>query len=127
VQTVGPGTIEVRVPGGPAGRYEVWISGSIGRRVSVSVDGQPAGSAAGELSRPPGWIHTGDVRLGAGTHVLRLERGGGDLRPGNGDVSRFLGPVALRPVAEAPVRTVEPSRWRELCGQPLAWVEAVRG
>ncbi len=82
VQTVGPGTLEVRVPGGRAGSYEVWISGSIGRRESVSVDGRPAGSAAGELSRPPGWIHTGDVRLGPGHPRGPARTGGRGPAPG---------------------------------------------
>jgi hypothetical protein len=126
VQTVGPGTIEGIVSLTRTGTYDLWLSGSIGRRISVRVDGRELASVGDELAQPAGWNELARVRLSAGRHRVELVRAGGDLHPGNGDGPRRLGPLALVPARHAVgVLRVPPARWRELCGPRLLWTEAV--
>lgn len=126
VQTVGPGTVQGTVELTRAGSFDVWLDGSIGRSVTVLVDGRAVGSVSDELGQPGGWNELSRVRLTAGRHRVELVRGGGSLGPGNGDGPRRLGPLALIPVQRAPgLVRVPPSRWRELCGPRLIWTEAV--
>ena len=50
----------------------------------------------------------------------------GSLAPGNG-AAELLGPVVLDPATGThAVQTLPSSRWRELCGQQLDWMEALR-
>ncbi len=126
VQTVGPGAVQGSVPLTRAGDYELWLAGSIGRPVRVVIDGRAVAEIGEELAQPSGWNDLGRVRLAAGRHRVELLRGGGSLRPGNGDGPRRLGPLALVPAERAPALVQAPSRrWRELCGPRLVWVEAV--
>ncbi|HEY6780650.1 MAG TPA: hypothetical protein VI111_06825, partial [Thermoleophilaceae bacterium] len=126
VQTVGPGTIQGPVTLTRAGAYDIWLAGSIGRPVRVLIDGREVASVSDELAQPSGWNALGQVRLAGGRHRVELVRGGGSLRPGNGDGPRRLGPLALVPVQRAgELVRVPPRRWRELCGPRLMWTEAV--
>jgi hypothetical protein len=125
VQTVGPGIVTGKLRVRRSGRYEVWLSGSIGRQVTVRVGGQMVGAVEDELSRPPGWSLVATVALARGRHSVRVSRGGGNLRPGNGG-PQFLGPLVLRAAGEgSALRSVEASSWRRLCRRELAWVEQV--
>ena len=67
------------------------------------------------------------VHLTAGTHLLKIERGGFSLAPGNGAhayVDRaFLAPPGItggQQLAQIPAR-----RWHALCGRRLQWLEVV--
>jgi hypothetical protein len=99
VQTVGPGEIAGSVKLPSSGRYEVWLRGSFGRDVDVTIDGTPAGSARDELAQPANWLDLGSLVLDAGKHDVALVRGGGTLAPGNGDGPRTLGQLVLRTCA----------------------------
>jgi hypothetical protein len=128
VQTVGPGEIDgsLRVP--RTDRYEVWLAGSFGRPVRVTIDDREVGSIGNELSQPWNWVKLGQVQVDAGRHRVALVRGGGTLEPGNGDGRRVVGPLVLRPAAApSAVRELPPEDWRRLCGRAFAWVEAVDG
>jgi hypothetical protein len=117
------GTVDAPV----SARYDVWLQASVGRRVTVVVDGRPATSVAYEANEPKQYVHAGSVPLSAGSHQLKLVRAGGDLHPGNGAVNQ-LGLVALSsPQSTArQVTMLPPAGWRQLCGRSLDWVELVR-
>jgi hypothetical protein len=126
VRPLGPGEVAGRVRVPVAGDYDLWAEGSFGRGIEVRVDGRPAGAVRGRLNGRWSAEHVARLRLDAGVHELRLVRGGGDLRPGNGGTARLIGPLALTPAVAEPLETVAPSEWRSLCGRPLDWIEAVR-
>jgi hypothetical protein len=124
----GPGRIEgtLRVP--RSGVYTVWLGGSFGRGMRVSVDGRSLGDVSYELDQRGQYERVTDVQLAAGRHELVLLRGGGDLHPGNGGSARRVGPVVLSPVPAAR-RRIEysgPSRADRLCRLELDWIEVVR-
>jgi hypothetical protein len=93
----------------------------------VLVDGREVGTLRRGLEPRLGAHEVATVSLPAGRHVVRLERPGGDIGPGNGGYEQ-LGPVVLAPpeFSERPAETIDPSAWRSLCGRSLDWVEAVR-
>ena len=105
------------------GRYRVWIRGSFGRAIHAHVDGRPLGAARG-VETPGQWHDLGRTVVGPGVHEVGLRRDGGDLRPGDGFAGE-LGPLAFEPLASNRLVRVAPGDWRELCGQPLDWVERV--
>ena len=128
-----PGVVEPRTPGViegevrvAGGTYDVWIRASTGRRLTVSVDGRPAGSVD-SLNSQGQWLQAGRAELPAGAHAVRLERPGGDLAPGDGTMS-VLGPVALVRSGTAEPREVSPGAAEAtLCGRRWDWVELVAG
>jgi hypothetical protein len=124
--TPGEMTLPVEVPAG--GRWRIWLKGEFGREVSVSVDGQPVGGVSGESGNDGNYAPPLEADLTAGKHKLELTRGGGSPAPGDHTPSRLVA-VVLEPesAGEAPeVETVPPSRWRDLCGRNLDWIEALR-
>jgi hypothetical protein len=108
----------------PAGRYRVWLYGSSGRPIHARIDGRTVGSMK-QVNTPGQWIEVAQVTLPRGDHRLEIERPGGSLAPGDGYAGR-IGPMVLEPVAPEAVVRVAPSRARDLCGEPLDWVEIVR-
>ena len=65
--------------------------------------------------------------LPAGREPIRIRRPGNDLSPGDGGMSRELGPIALTPLGEAPhVAFLAPDQVNRLCGRSLDWIEVVR-
>lgn len=110
-----------------SGSYGVWVAGSFRSRLEASVDGAPVGSARRQLQWPGTVFHLGDVRVERGSHVLRLDYSGPDLRPGSAGPPPFrLGPIALaRGTSLRPVARIRPEDARSLCGKSLDWLEAV--
>lgn len=121
---VGEGTAESTVTT-RAGRFDVWLEGSVGRRTKVLIDGREVGSARNLLAVRRTAVRLGGVELDAGRHTVRVTRAGRDLLPGNGGLSRPLGAVFLVPGGDTELLTVAPRDWRELCGRPLDWIEVV--
>lgn len=131
----GPGRL--RTAGAPprGGDYDVWIRGSFGRRVAVSVDGRPLGSVRWGVNYPLQYEPLGRATLAAGTHRFEVLRGGGTLLPGTGNelgpegIITRIGPISLiRPGARPAVRIVSGRRGLEVCRgeQGLDWMEVVR-
>ncbi|MBJ7518417.1 MAG: hypothetical protein JHC84_01860 [Solirubrobacteraceae bacterium] len=124
----GPGRADgaVRVPAG--GTYDVWMEARLGRPAEVLVDGQVVGEVSRRLNPRRSAELVGRVDLDAGRHTIEVRVGGGGAAPGMGGVNRIIGPVAL--VASDPgalaITRLAPERWRDLCGQPLDWIAAVR-
>jgi hypothetical protein len=67
------------------GTYEIWMPGSVGRPLTLYVDGRRVGSVAYQERYTGQYLHFASVSLGAGAHTLRLTRGNGSLAPGSGD------------------------------------------
>jgi hypothetical protein len=131
VQLVGAGTLSVPVFLPTAGLWEVWLQGQIMPTVTVALDGHVLGSVGAQLggnSVVPNTLTPIPVSVTRGSYTLSISRGGIDLAPGNG------GSVALFHVLLTPARSgagvrqsLPPARWRELCGRPHQWIEAVLG
>ncbi|MGI8632951.1 MAG: hypothetical protein ACR2NA_10460 [Solirubrobacterales bacterium] len=106
-------------------RYEVWLRGSFGRELRVSVDGRPVGVAAGH--NPPGqYADIGSVVLGPGrTHEVVVDRGQGTLAPGTGSADR-LGALVLQAAGDQELITVTRGNVRDVCRQRVDWLELLR-
>jgi hypothetical protein len=123
-----PGVMHVRVHIPAGGRWRIWLKGDFGREVTVSVDGRPVGGVSYESGNEGNYAKPLEADLTAGTHRLTLERGGGSPAPGDHTPSKLVG-IVLEPAAlaeRAAVQTMAASRWRELCGREVDWIEVVR-
>jgi len=127
----GQGAIEGSVRLRQGGRHHLWLEGSFGRGVRVVVDGREVGEVAYEPGNPGQYLSVGEVELEPGRHTVRVVRGGGDLRPGNGggaqSSARHVGPLVFSPQSNErrAVETVSPARASRLCGLKLDWIEVV--
>jgi hypothetical protein len=118
----------------PARRYTVWLRGSFGRTVDVSIDGRRLAALRWQESYPGLDVPVADVALEPGPHVVEILRAGGGLLPGMGnDVGSSsmlgtIGPLAFAPVPEPGVRTAGPAQAAAVCRdpRPLDWLEVVR-
>jgi hypothetical protein len=127
VRAVGAGTLSGAIDVTQPGRYVIWVQGSFDRGFTVVVDGRRVGTLRDQLNPRGQFASAGAVTLAPGRHAIALVRGAGDLRPGDGGRNRLLGPIVLDPASDTPVvRQVPLSRWRDLCGKRLDWVEAIR-
>jgi hypothetical protein len=129
VHPAGQGTLEMELTAPADGRYDLWLEGSFGRGIQVSLDGRKVGEVAYRLNGRGTAEHIATLELRAGRHTVTLNRGGGSLRPGNGgSAMRLIGPAALTPedTGAIAVQTMAPADWRDLCGAQLDWAEAVR-
>jgi len=122
------GDVEWRTAIPAGGEYRVWAEGSFGRPVTVRVNGAPIGTVEYELGNPGQYLPFGDISVETDEQALRIEQGGGDLRPGNGGRLaglRHLGPVVFSPPENEDPRIVtrKPRDWRSLCGRRLDWIE----
>jgi hypothetical protein len=120
----GPMKIEAsfRIP--REGTYRLWLGGNVDRPLRIVVDGRDVSA--------PTQIYGGDdnkyvaatLALRAGTHNLKLLRGGGGLGPGD-NASTVVDGVELEPLSAENERlvTVAPTAWRSLCGRSLDWIE----
>ncbi len=124
----GPGTAGLRVSVPAAGRYGVYLQGSVRNRLAVLVDGVEVGSVSEQLNEASQFLYFGQVRLGGGSHEVELVLDGQSLAPGSGGPPEAIGPLVLSPaVAEdPPLRELPASRAEALCGKRLDWVEALR-
>jgi hypothetical protein len=121
----GPGIVRTTVNIPRPGRYSIWVGGSHNRQIAVRVDGRVVGVVRRALDTAPGTQEVATIDVAAGAHTIDLVRGGGDLRPGNGDANRWLGPVVLDPTDPRRLETMPAAGWRSLCGRRLDWIEAI--
>jgi hypothetical protein len=85
LRAYGAGAVEGSLVLPASGTYEVSMPGSVGRPITLYVDGHRAGSIAYQERYPGQYLRFGRVSLSAGVHTVRLVRGSGDLHPGDGD------------------------------------------
>ena len=116
-----------------AGRYRVFFRGSVGRRVTISVDGRVVGRPRWRESYPGQSMLLTTMRLARGRHRLEVVRPGGNFLPGTGNdasgVTTRIGPLVFDPVDEREaVRTAPASRLDAVCGsrRALDWIEVLR-
>jgi hypothetical protein len=122
---------QFRVP--VTGRYDVLLGGSVGRRVTISVDGRLVAAPRWRESYQGQYIPVATMRLTRGTHSLVIVRGGGNLLPGTGNdaggTTTRVGPLVLDPVGQREVvRSAPASRLQSVCGPGarLDWIEVLR-
>jgi hypothetical protein len=115
------------------GTYHVLMGGSVGRRITISVDGREVRVLRWRESYQGQFIPVATMRLTRGTHMLAIFRPGGNLLPGTGNDSAgtttSIGPVVLDPAWEQTVvRSAPASQLARVCGsdQPLDWLEVWR-
>jgi hypothetical protein len=131
LRTNGPGRADGSVLLQRGGRYALWQTGSFERPVVIKVDGRRVGTLAGLSDYPAEAVYVTTLPLRAGAHRIELRRGGGSLRPGNGDAtgSRYVGPLYFRRVGDPGGRmfTTPVSRAFSVCRsrRALDWVELV--
>jgi hypothetical protein len=109
-----------------AGRYTVWLQGSLTQKITVSIAERRVGSVSNQIG--PGGLFTdvGTVLLPAGTQPVILDRAGASpFVPSSVDDS--LGEIAISRTGAPPtLHTVSAADARSLCGRRLQWIEVVR-
>jgi hypothetical protein len=120
----GPGTVQTLVQVPVSGRYQLWLGGNIDRRLNVSVDGRQVAAPSAQSGGDGNMVFVADLILAAGLHAVELERGGGNLAPGDNAGTQIDGIYLERvDVEHETVATLEPSKWRSLCGRRVDWLE----
>jgi hypothetical protein len=110
-----------------AGRYQLWLQGSFGQRIHVSIAGRRAGSVSYELGPPGQFVQLGAASLPAGPVQATVTWPASGISPGEEAGNHLLGPLMLVASAERPqVARLAPASARELCGRSLDWIEVVR-
>jgi hypothetical protein len=126
----GSAQMSFRLPS--SGRFSVWLQGSVGRPLAVYIDGRRVSSVGYEERYPDQFLLLATFPLSAGTHELRLVRGGGDLHPGSGDApietaTRTIGTIVVNREDALANRTyVAPATdMPKICAAPVGyeWLE----
>jgi hypothetical protein len=134
VRDYGPGSLEGMVPVPRSGTYDVWMLGSQGRPLTFWLDGHRIGTIAYQERYPGLYLHLAQVKVSAGPHVLRVQRPGGGLHPGNGDTTDqttdLFGPVVFKQQegTNDRVQIVAASDAQRVCAAHVGyeWMEVLR-
>jgi hypothetical protein len=129
----GAGTVEGSLTAPAAGPYDVWMPGSVGRKLTFYVDGRRVGSLANEWRYPSQYLRIGSVALAAGPHVVRITRPNGNLTAGSGDApdgnSSIVGPLTftLREPREGQVIVAPGGEASRVCAADAGyeWIEVL--
>lgn len=122
-----PGELTATVRVARAGRYRIWLKGEFGREIRVDMNGRRVGALSYESGNDGNYGTPITAALRSGRNRLKIERGGGSLRPGDNT------PGALRAIVFEPlgagtdVRMAERADWRMLCTRTVDWVEVLGG
>jgi hypothetical protein len=131
----GSGSAQMQITLPSAGRYSIWLQGSIGRPLTFYIDGKRLSSLGYEERYPDQFLLVHTRTLAAGEHTLRVVRGGGDLHPGDGNPSGETTPATMgaivfeREHATANSVYVAPaSRMAQICAAPVGyeWLEVLK-
>jgi hypothetical protein len=122
----GEGAARLRVTIPRAGRYELWLGGSISGPVKLTVNGTEIGTARYELQEDGQYVPFGSIGLERGKYEIAISYDGGDWRPGSGGPAATVGPLILEREAPDPkLLDVPLTAAHTLCGRTLDWIEAV--
>jgi hypothetical protein len=131
----GAGTDQMKLTLPSSGRYSIWLQGSVGRPLTAYLDGRRLASIGYEERYPSQFLLMSARTLAAGTHALRLVRGGGSLHPGSGDaaietISRTIGAIVFSRESSLANRVylAPASRMGQICAAPVGyeWLELLR-
>ncbi len=123
----GGGELRLRMRVPRAGRYAVWVGGSVRSGIQALVDGAPAGEVGHLINSAGQYVRVGAARIARGRHELTLRVSGASLRPGSGGQPIAIGPAALSRTDAASSRIVRvgsEDAEERLCGRPWDWIEA---
>ena len=123
----GAGEFEVTAEIPEAGRYEVWLGGSLRPSYDLEVDGEEVDTGRQQLNTAGNYIPLGSVELEPGSHTFKVSIGSADLHPGSAGSDGPVGPLVIQRTSSSPPRltSVPASAARSLCGQPWDWIEAM--
>lgn len=122
----GAGTARIAFTVAHAGRYAVWLGGSMAGPVTVAVNGVRIATVRYETTEDGEYVPLGAFDFEHGNYVVSIGYDGGDWRPGSGGAPTLIGPLMLQPeTAEKQLLSVAPTAARSLCGRTLDWVEAL--
>lgn len=113
------GTVQTPAPG----EYAVWLGGSFGRAVHLSIDGHGVGNVHDQLNNIGQFIQLASVHLAAGTHTLQFTLPRGDLRPGSGAQNVSLSSVVLAAPRDA--TSVVALTAEQACTGSFDWIEVL--
>jgi hypothetical protein len=121
-----PGALDAKVKVPMAGRYRVWLEGSVARELRVYVNGEFVGAVSYESGNAGNYASPLEGAFHEGRNRIRVERGGGGLAPGDNAPSS-LAAIVLEPTgSQATVLSAPRGDWRELCARTVDWIELVR-
>jgi hypothetical protein len=129
----GAGQMQVTLPS--AGRYSVWLQGSIGRPLTFYIDGKRLSRIGYEERYPNQFLLVSATGLAAGPHTLRIVRGGGSLHPGSGNPNAettlaTIGAIVFerQHATENSVYVAPASRMAQICAAPVGyeWLEVLK-
>jgi hypothetical protein len=134
LRAYGAGAIQGSVSLPAHGTYDISMSGSVGRPLTLYIDGHRAGSVAYQERYPGQYLHFARVSLSAGTHQIRLSRGDGSLAPSSGDGpdtdSGVIGPLVftLEQPQDGSLIVVPGSEAGHICAAHAGyeWIEVLR-
>lgn len=131
----GSGAAQMQVTLPAAGRYSVWLQGSVGRPLTFYLDGKRLSSLGYEERYPNQFLLVDTAELGAGPHTLRIVRGGGSLHPGSGNPGAettlsTIGAIVFNreQATENSVYVAPAGRMAQLCAAPVGyeWLEVLK-
>jgi hypothetical protein len=130
----GAGAIEGSITVPSAGDYEVTMPGSVGRPLTLYVDGRRVGGVGYQERYPGQFLQLSHFRLTAGSHRVRLTRPNGSLHPGSGEgpdpSAGTIGPLvfALQTPETGRVIVAPPGKAARVCAAPVGyqWIEVLR-
>jgi hypothetical protein len=134
VRGFGAGAIEGSITLAGTGAYDISMPGSVGRPLTLFVDGRRVGSVEDEFRYPAQFLRFARVQLSAGAHQIRLIRPNGSLAPASGDGpdtdSGVIGPMifSLEQPGDGSLVVVPASRAAGVCAAHAGyqWMEVLR-
>lgn len=135
LETTGAGVLQMKVTLPYDAHYAIWLQGSIGRPLTVYLDGHRLTRIGYEERYPDEFVLLSHAILSAGLHTLRIVRGNGSLHPGSGDpstetVERTLGAIAFdrEDSSSDRVYVAPASRAAQVCAAPVGyqWLEMLK-
>ncbi|MHB8234161.1 MAG: hypothetical protein ACYDHT_05845, partial [Solirubrobacteraceae bacterium] len=131
----GSGSAQMKISLPSAGRYSIWLQGSVGRPVTFYIDGKRLSSLGYEERYPNQFLLVDGTTLSAGPHTLRIVRGGGSLHPGSGNPGAettlaTIGAIVFNRehATENSVYVAPASRMAQICAAPVGyeWLEVLK-
>jgi hypothetical protein len=130
----GAGTLQGSVSLSAPGTYDISMPGSVGRPLTLYVDGRQVGSISYQERYPGQFLRFTRVTLSAGAHQVRLTRPNGGVHPGSGDgpdtATGVIGPLifTLQQPRDGKIIVVPSSEAARVCAarEGYEWIEVLR-